>query len=174
MGVSDWLQAFNTVIALLALAFVARATTILANQTKTFVEQAQSMRRQNEIANRVALVSAFDELTTKAMALDQFFFENPDMKRYVYGDEPLPAAGTVQSEQVESVCEMLCDLMELADVHRTELGAESFSTWDSYFADLASRSAALRSFLLENRAWYRPGVAEAAGLPPVRDEGHGA
>lgn len=113
MGVSDWLQAFNTVIALLALAFVARATTILANQTKTFVEQAQSMRRQNEIANRVALVSAFDELTTKAMALDQFFFENPDMKRYVYGDEPLPAAGTVQSEQVESVCEILCDLMEL-------------------------------------------------------------
>jgi hypothetical protein len=87
--------------------------------------------------------------------LDRFFFENPDIKPYIYDGRGLPDdADETLTNRVNSAAELMVDFMECTYSQFELMTIYQRVGWIEYMIDLGQSSPPIRALVDDNREWY--------------------
>lgn len=108
--------------------------------------------------------------------VDRFFFENPDVRPYVYSGRPLPEEfhrGGKEYERLMAVAEMVVDLFDCIFTQTDDMSEDFKESWCDYLATIGSRSDLLRYFVTQHAEWYEPPFLALFGIEAAADKDAG-
>lgn len=89
--------------------------------------------------------------------VDKFFFENPDLRGYIYDGKTLPddiEEGSPEYNRIIAMIEMMLDFMECAYSQFDLMPIHQRVGWIDYFVETARSSPMMREFVEAERNWY--------------------
>jgi hypothetical protein len=109
--------------------------------------------RQTKAVAEATRAGVFQNASELFILIDRLFIENPQLKKYFYGNAELEK-GHPETERLWSVAELIVDVAENMRIMAPLMPRYSWETAAAYFADLYQSSQIIRDYLEKNGDWY--------------------
>jgi hypothetical protein len=93
--------------------------------------------------------------------VDRFFFDNLEVKPYIYEGAPLPDTfreGSPDFSRLMTVAEIVLDLFVCAYLQFNTMPKSTREGWITFMRDIGASSELIRYYLCRNATWYVPSL----------------
>ncbi|WP_327096976.1 hypothetical protein OIE68_45115 [Nocardia vinacea] len=149
-------QVASAIIALVALSVAAVALVLTYRQTRSLAEQTR-------LANKLARTAELRALLGHLHSVTAVLLEKPELRKCVYGHDSGGGLTVDQKDRLDTMIEMLADVLELllVSVYRLPSGDETTEdkSWLEYVRDMRSTCPKLCEAVRDHPTWW-PALAK--------------
>lgn len=108
----------------------------------------QSIVLRKTIGNQI-----YESFIDNAVELDELLIHNPELRKFIYHDEPINEEKNSDLDKIMSAVEMVIDITENIDVYKKYIPVNRRDGWLKFVKDMES-SSAYKFYMERYSTWY--------------------